>query len=199
MSEAPDPAEVRFRPARRQDCRDIARLYRISSDGVADYIWQGLAAPGEDPLDVGERRYARPDSPFSFRNATLAESDGRVIAMLVAFPQPDPEPEPPTAPEDPVLAPYSRLEQPDSYYVCSMAVVDAHRGRGLGTRLLELAAGQARSRDLARLSTICFEENRGALRLYLRHGFREQAREAVVPHPLIRHRGDALLLVKNLA
>jgi hypothetical protein len=44
-----------LRPARKSDCRRIAELYRISSDGVADYIWAKLAEPGEDVLDVGRR------------------------------------------------------------------------------------------------------------------------------------------------
>jgi hypothetical protein len=51
--------EVRFRPARKEDCRTIAELYRISSDGVAEYIWQKLAKPGEEPIEIREHRYAR--------------------------------------------------------------------------------------------------------------------------------------------
>ncbi len=43
--------------ATRADCLDIARLYQISSDGVADYIWTRLAAPDESLLEVGTRRY----------------------------------------------------------------------------------------------------------------------------------------------
>ena len=84
--------DTQFRPARREDCRKIAELYGISSDGVADYIWRKLAAPGEDPLMVGERRYAREDTVFSYRNCVVAEKDGEVIGMLVAFPM-EPEPD----------------------------------------------------------------------------------------------------------
>jgi hypothetical protein len=51
--------ETRFRRARAKDCGEIAALYSISSDGAADYIWRKLEGPGEDPLEVGERRYAR--------------------------------------------------------------------------------------------------------------------------------------------
>jgi len=40
-----DP-RVSFRPAAVSDCGIIARLYQISSDGVADYIWTQLAAAG---------------------------------------------------------------------------------------------------------------------------------------------------------
>lgn len=48
-----------IRPARREDARRIAELFRISSDGVVDYIWQNASKVGEDPLEVGVRRYAR--------------------------------------------------------------------------------------------------------------------------------------------
>jgi len=47
------------------------------------------------------------------------------------------------------------------------------------------------------MSLVVFEQNRDALRLYQRHGYREVARESIVPHPLIRLTGDALLMVKH--
>ena len=187
----------RLRAARREDARVIAGLYRISSDGVADYIWTLLAEPGDSPLDVGERRYAREGTPFSYENCTLAEAGDGVVGMLVAFPM-DPEPAAPDPDEDPVLAPFSRLEQPGSYYVCGVAVVEAWRGKGLGTRLMALAHDEARARGHGEVSLIVFEQNEGALRLYRRLGYREVAREKVVPHPLIHYTGDALLMVADV-
>lgn len=170
-------------------------MYRIASDGVAEYIWSKLAEPGEDLLDVGQRRYEREDSVFSFRNATIVEAGGRVAGMMVAFPMVIDEE---YVEEDPVLAPYSRLEEPDSYYLCSMAVDEAYRGQGIGTALLELADQQARQLDLDKVSLIVFEGNAGAKRLYERNGYTERARERVVPHPLLHFDGDAILMVKNL-
>ena len=54
-----DAVPYSIRPARKSECRRIAEFYRISSDGVADYVWTKLARPGEDILDVGRRRYER--------------------------------------------------------------------------------------------------------------------------------------------
>jgi len=190
---------TRFRRARVEDCAKIAALYSISSDGVADYIWRKLARPGEDPLEVGERRYAREDSVFSYKNCVVAEHNGEVIGMLVAFPmETEPDPGEPEG-EDPVLAPYSELERPGSYYVCGMALLPEHRGLGLGARMLGLAREEARRRGLAEMSLIVFEQNTGAKRLYERHGFREVDRRPVVPHGLIRYTGDALLMVADVA
>lgn len=190
---------TRFRRARVEDCAKIAELYSISSDGVADYIWRKLAGPGEDPLEVGERRYAREDSVFSYKNCVVAEHNGEVIGMLVAFPM-ETEPDPGESEvEDPVLAPYGELERPGSYYVCGMALLPEHRGRGLGAGMLGLAREEARRRGLAEMSLIVFEQNAGAKRLYERHGFREVDRRPVVPHELIRYTGDALLMVADVA
>lgn len=192
-------AETKFRPARVEDCPRIAELYSISSDGVADYIWRKLAGPGEDPLEVGARRYAREDTVFSYKNCVVAEKGGEVVGFLVAFPmEAEEDAEGPDEGVDPVLAPYGELERPGSLYVCGMAMLPEHRGRGLGNRMLALAREKARERGFEELSLVVFEQNAGAKRLYERHGFREVARRPVVPHESIRYTGDALLMVADV-
>lgn len=194
MSEA--GAEPRLRPARRDDCAVIAALFRLASHGVADYVWSKLAAPDEDLLEVGRRRYEGEDTPFSYRNCVIAEQGGEVAGMLLAFPMTvDPEPDPNP---DPVLAPYARLEEDRSWYVCALAVCEGFRGRGIGRRLMAESERQARARGLPKISLIVFADNRPALALYQSLGYREKARERIVPHPLIRSTGDALLMVKEL-
>jgi ribosomal protein S18 acetylase RimI-like enzyme len=171
-------------------------LYSTASDGVADYIWTQLAEPREDILDVGARRYAREDSQFSYKNCTMAEVNGEVAGMMVAYRMEDnPQPAPDM---DPVLRPYAILEQPGSYYICGAAVYPHYRNHGIGSRLLEIAQRDALTRKLRQLSLIVFEQNVDAKRLYDRKGFYEIARQPVVPHPLIHHTGDALLMVKDL-
>ena len=108
--------DVRIRPATVRDAGAIARLYSISSDGVADYIWTEMAERGEDPITVGERRYARKDTDFSNENCTIVEADGYVAGMLVAFPM-HVIPGMDAAALDPVLAPYAKLEEDAGYYL----------------------------------------------------------------------------------
>ncbi len=189
-------ADVRYRPARRDETRRIAELYSIASDGVADYVWSRIAQPGEDILDVGARRYAREDTEFSYRNCTVAEYDDRVAGMMVAyrmetFPGRDAEP-------DPVLKPFAILEHPESYYICGLALYPEFSNRGIGSGFIEIAQQHARATDLRQLSLIVFERNAGAVRLYQRNGFVEIARQPIVPHALIRGTGEALLMVKDL-
>jgi ribosomal protein S18 acetylase RimI-like enzyme len=192
----PNDTAYAFRAARKSDCRRIAELYRISSDGVADYVWTRLAQPGEDLLDVGRKRYEREGIPFSYQNCTLVERRGSVVGMLVAFPM---EVDPRREETDPVLRPYSKLEEDRSYYICGMAVDPDHRGKGIGTRLLAEAERVCRERGLSKLSLIVFEQNAGARRLYERAGYAETDRQKVQAHPLLHYTGDALLMVKHLA
>jgi len=188
-------SEVPIRPATKADCGKIAALYSISSDGVADYIWTKLAESGENILDVGRRRYEREGTAFSYENCTVVESEGQVIGMLVAFPM---HINPTEVETDPVLAPYSKLEEDNSYYICGMAMFPEYRGLGVGTQLLALAEQHAVDKGFRKLSLIVFEENTGAKRLYERHGYTEVAREPVYPHPLIHYTGDAVLMVKAI-
>ena len=66
---------VEFRSAVRADAREIARLFQITSEGAADYIWSQLAQPGQDLLDVGAIRYARDDVDFSWQNCLIARGE----------------------------------------------------------------------------------------------------------------------------
>lgn len=173
----------------------IARLFMIASDGLAEYIWSRIEAPGESLLEIGARRYAREGVAFSYRNCLVAEIDGSVVGMLHSYPMQEPDPQAQSGPSDPVLAPYAELEDYGSLYISALAMFHEYRGFGIGTRLLHEARRRARELGLERLSLICFEQNFGAMRLYKRLGFRELRRRPIVPHPFLHYReGDAVLL-----
>jgi len=193
---------ILYRPARRDEARLIATLFRICAGGVADYVWSTMQEPGESLIDVGARRYEREDTPFSYQNCVMAEVEGRVVGMMVAYPipveppasEPQNEPDPESAEQpDPVLVPYAVLEAPGTLYVACEAVEAAYRNRGIGEGFLEVARERARTLGLDTLSLLVFEQNAGSLRFHRRHGFREVARHPVVPHPLIEYTGDVVL------
>ena len=102
--------------------------------------------------------------------------------------------EEPDEPLDPILDPYARLEVPGTLYISSLALFDGFRGMGLGTEMISIARNQARERGFDALSLLVFEQNTGAVKLYEREGFYEVDRAAVVPHPLINHTGDVILM-----
>lgn len=193
-------SSLTFRPARVEETPTLARLFQYAADGVVDYIWTTLQPeyPGLTPVEIGALRYAQPDNVFGYRNALFAELGGQVVGMAVSFPiAPDVETDPSAdsaEPGDPVLAPYG-LEEPDSWYLCALAVFPEFRGQGIGQQLIDRVFHQARSQGYRTVSLLCFGQNAGALRLYQRLGFQERDRTAVVPHPLIHHTGDILLMV----
>lgn len=184
-----------MRPARKDESGTIAELFEISSDGVASYVWTTLQAdyPGLPLLEIGRRRYEREGTAFSYQNCLMAEDQGRVLGMMHAFPI-EPSDDAAPAPVDPVLKPYAELEAPGTLYIAGIAVWPEFRGRGVGTGFLEAARERARSLGLRELSLLCFAGNTGARRLYERAGFVVVDWRPVVPHPLIRHTGDALLM-----
>jgi GNAT superfamily N-acetyltransferase len=189
--------QVHIRQAGKEDSVEIAELFLISSDGLAEYIWSQVAGPGETVAEAGARRYAREGVAFSYENCLIAERDGATVGMAHSFAMeddPDAEPE-----SDPVLKPYSELEDYGSLYLSGIAVVEQYRNAGIGAALMEAINQRAKELSLPRISLICFERNEGAMRLYLRQGFRELDRRAVVPHPVLHYRdGDAVLLAISL-
>ena len=191
--------DVSFRPANRADARVIAELFQISSEGVADYVWSQLEGPefeGLELIEIGTKRYSREDVNFSYQNCDVAEIDGETVGMLHAYVMGDDVGDVPDD-IDPVLRPYAELEEPRSLYISGLALVDKFRGAGIGTRLLDYAYKRARAEGVKKISLICFTENEAACRLYKREGFKERKRAAVVPHPLIKHGGDVILMVRE--
>ena len=183
---------VKFRSALRSDAREVARLFRISSEGASDYIWSQLSEPGQDLLDVGASRYAREDVDFSWQNCLIAESEGRVIGMMHSYVmRHDPQAAPVT---DPVLAPYADLEIPDTLYISSLALHEDWRNQGLGAQFLTHARQRSSDLNLDGLSLIDYAANTGARRFYERHGFRIVGQCQVTPHPMIRVTGEAYLM-----
>ena len=190
-------ASCDIRKARKSDSREIARLFEISSDGIATYIWSKLQGKGESLLDVGEARYARENTIFSYENCTMAERDGEIAGMIHVFQDTGPPAEVPES--DPVLRPYLELDLPSSLYISGVAVYEKHRGTGIGTELMNWAFAHARERKLSHVSLICFERNERAMRLYTRLGFSEIDRRPIVPHPMLHYTdGDAILMARSV-
>ncbi len=187
---------ITFRPARKEDSRIIAEMFRISSGGVADYIWRKMASdypPGLSLVEIGARRYARENTDFSYQNCVLAECRGAVVGMMHCYPiAQDAAGE--SEEVDPVLRPYAELEVPGSLYLSSGSVLSGYRDQGIGSLFLTIARHRARRLGLDRLSVIVFEGNEASLRMCRRHGFALIDRRRIVPHELIEYEGEALLL-----
>jgi len=190
-----------LRPALKTESRIVAELFEIASDGVASYVWSTLQEdfPDLSLLEIGQHRYERENTAFSYQNCLMATGEGRVLGMMHAYAIEAPtNPGPDAPPVDPVLKPYSELEASGTLYIAGVAVWPDDRGQGVGMHLLEAARARARGLGLRELSLLCFAGNTGARRFYERAGFVVVDWRPVVPHPMIRHTGDVLLMLAPL-
>lgn len=192
-----------FRTATADDAGDIARLIAISSDGVAEIEWAEQAQQENcDPLEIGERTYQNPKGDYSWRNCTIVEHDHKSCGMLLTFAMPDgptrDQAKRPTADDENVFAPYIYLEESNSWYICGIALFPEHRGRGIGSQLMQQAHEEAKQHGYSKLSLVAFEQNAGSVRLYQKLGYEVVDHAPIVPHPLIHYTGEALLMVANV-
>lgn len=192
--------EPRLRRAAREDSRRVAELMDIAGHGLPAYIWSLRAEGGQEPIDVGTGRAAREDADFSYRNAVVAEEDGEVVAMVLAYRLPEAGDIADLEEMPEVLRPLAELEllAPGTFYVNVLATLPGYQGRGLGSRLLEVANDLAAEAGCDELSIQVFEQNEGAVRLYERHGYRTVARRRAIPHPSYPYDGDVLLMTRGV-
>ena len=192
--------EPPLRRARLDDAETLARLIDLAGEGMPSHLWAGLAQAGETPLDVGTQRAAREAGGFSYRHAVVADLDGTVAGMLIGYRQSDPYDTGEMAAMPDMIRPLVELEAeaPGTWYINALSVFPSHQGQGIGSRFLALADALAADAGARTLSLIVAGENTGAFRLYGRAGFRPAAVRPVVAFPGTVHRGDWILMTKDL-
>ena len=189
-----------IRPATTDDAGLLAELIDLAGEGLPSYLWAAIAEPGESVWDVGARRAKRQEGGFSYRNAWVIEADGKVAGSLIGYPlSKAPEAIGPDTPA--MFVPLLELENiaAGSWYINVVAVFPGLQGRGLGSRLLEVAEDRALSQGCRQTSLIVFDRNEGARGLYERHGYRVIARRPIVKENWRCESDESLLMVKNLA
>lgn len=188
-----------LRPAAASDVAQMAELVNYAGEGMPLHLWSKMAEPGEDPWAVGRERAARESGGFSYRNTTVCELDGQLVAALVGY-RICPEPEPITTDMPPMLVPLQELENlvPRTWYVNVLASYPDYRGKGIGLSLLEAAESHAVANDCPGLSLIVSDGNTGARRLYDRFGFAEVATRPMVKEDWLNDGENWVLLRKLL-
>jgi ribosomal protein S18 acetylase RimI-like enzyme len=188
-----------LRPATKDDAGILTTLINYAGEGLPVYLWARMAGPGESPWAVGRARAARETGSFSYRNATIAETDGRAAGSLVGY-EIGGTPEPVTADTPPMFVPLQELENLalGTWYVNILAVLPEFRNLGLGSKLLDIAEDTGKSLGKRGMSIIVSSANDGARRLYERHGYVEKASRAMVKEGWINDGKDWVLLKKSL-
>lgn len=186
-------------PIRRASAMDapvLADLVHAASEGMAEVFWRSQAAEGEDPWDVGRRRQAEKAVKDEI---WVIDEAGGPVAGLTGYAI-GPEPGQPDDSTPPLIRPLIELEAlaPSTWYVNVLAALPGHRGRGHGTRLLELAEHRARAAGLDALSIIVADTNTGARALYERMGYVETARRPMVKDGWDNPGREWVLLIRRL-
>ena len=167
---------VTLRPAVPEDAELLARVIDMAGEGLPLHLWSGMAAPGQDPWEVGRARARRDSGGFSWRNAVVAELAGQPAGAIVTYAT-DPEPEPPAADTPAMFVPLIELEAlaPATRYINALAVLPQARRQGVAQALMGAVAPGPRGTSL-----IVTDTNAAARALYGRLGFAEAARRPVV-------------------
>ncbi len=193
---------VRFRQAQESDASDLACLIDSASRGLALWLWSTLREPGQSTIEVGRNRIrTQTASPLYYGAFTVAEIEGTIAGALTGRLIPTPYGRGDSADLPDVFAPLLELEAvaAGSWYVNVISVYQEFRGQGLGSALLSKAEEIACLAAAPQISLIVEEANAGALKLYLRYGFREWTRRRYVPFPGSLDKGDWILLRKEIA
>lgn len=188
------PPKIVIRPATVADAAFLVPLIDAAGEGLPSHLWAGMAAPGQNPAEVGLARVRGDHAQISWRNAHVAQLDGAAAGCLFTYLQPDrPCPIPPDTP--PIFVPLLELENAacGTSYVHILATAPALRGRGVGSALLDHAD---RSPGPQGMSVIVADVNDDARRLYERHGYRVTYRRAMVRNGWQGHGKDWLLMTK---
>lgn len=191
---------LKIRKASLNDCKVIAELALMAGEGIPAYFWEQSKKENQDIIDVGANNLTSETENFSYRNVTIAEVDGKVAGMLLAYKLPPADNKDDLSEYPEFIRPLIELEQcvPDSYYINMIAIYPEFRGKSIGTRLMGTVSKSAIDAGCKLISVEVFEQNQGALNLYQRLGYKIIERRRVVPHPCHPYTsGDVILLTKN--
>lgn len=188
------PAQIVIRPATPADAAFLIPLIDAAGEGMPSHAWASMAAPGQDPTDIGLARVRGDSARISWRNAQVAELDDAAAGCLFTYRQPD-RPEPIPHDMAPIFVPLQELENEacGTGYIYILATAPGSRCRGVGSALLDHAD---RSRGPHGMSVIVADVNDDARRLCERHGYRVTYRRAMVRNGWQGHGKDWLLMTK---
>lgn len=188
-----------IRKAEASDAAHLVRFINMAADDLPLHFWRKSVGPDGDPLAYGRERAARESGNFSYRNAWLAEVEGKVAACLLGYPADDE-----TGPIDPdtpaIFVPLIELEglAPGAWYLNVLATYEAFRGKGCGSALLAHAEDVAQRAGHGTISLIAEDTHSDALRLYSARGYQEAARRPVVRGDWAVDAKEWILFTKSL-
>ena len=185
-----------IRPATPDDAPVIAGYINMSGQGVPLYSWKKAAGRTGDPLQIGADRVRREVGNLSYRNVKVAQADGSVAGMVLAYSTPNAGHNDLNGVPD-YLRPFVRLEgkAAQSYYINALAVAPEFRRKGIASRLLHMAEQDAIALGAQRATAIVFAENQAARALFKDRGYEEQHTAPIAEHESHPYERTKLILM----
>lgn len=193
---------VYYRNAKKEDCYWIAELDNIASDGAIEYLFHDLI-PDTTPVQIVASNLENDLSPYSYCNTIVAELDNEIIGISISFPSKYHE----ITEEMERFFPADRLENfreffstrvEESYFLDALAVDARYRGKGIGTKLIDLTKAKAQNEGYKVLSLIVFADNLKAQSLYKKSGFEIVKKIELKSHRLLPHEGGCFLMKTDI-
>ena len=193
-------AQITYRMARPDDSGELARYMCIAGGGVYEFLFDDLI-PFMTAIDLLSAGIGGERFPVSYRNCCVAAlgNDGEIVAAANVFPAD-------LLKEDNYMLlgserhdhvrPILELQDWGSMLLNSLSVSDAHRGSGIGAKLLTWAETRTAEAGYDRLSLHVWADNVPALKFYKERGFVEVGVAEVPPHPRLPHDGGSILMSK---
>ena len=189
---------VNYRAGERKDSEKLAELINDASDGVVEYLFHNLV-PGMTPIQVVAYNLENENYPHSYRNAIVAAEEPDVIGMAISYPSSYHK----ITDEMRRFFPADRLEHfshfyssriENSWFIDALCVVESHRGRGIGEKLISLSKEMAILNGYNALSLIVFADNALAIPVYERTGFEVVQQVELRGNDFIKHEDGCLLM-----
>ncbi len=77
--------EIKYRLGEKEDCPKLAELMDIASDGIVEYLCQGLV-PEMTPVQVLAHNYEKDNYPHSYKSAIVATDKNDIVGMALSYP-----------------------------------------------------------------------------------------------------------------
>lgn len=165
----------KIRAATRQDKEELREIILLAVEDLAD-LYTGTSNP-EERNKILDDFICQETNRFSYRNCLVYEEDGTVLGGILCYAVQDL-----TILDQPILSflnsKGSNLSalpkecEGEEYYIDSVSVFEAARGKGVGSKLIEAAADKAMQEGYGTISLIVDKNKPSAKNLYEKLGFK---------------------------
>ena len=189
---------IKYRQGKKEDSNKIAAMIDIASDGIVEYLFHDLV-PRMSPIEVLADGIENDNYPHTYKSALVACDGDDLVGMALSYPSLHHK----ITDEIRSFIPTDRLEHlshfyasrlENSWFLDALCVIESHRRRGIGEKLISLTKQKAIANGYNALSLIVFADNVLARSLYQHTGFEVVQKVELRGNKFIKHQDGCLLM-----